>query len=153
MMDENRGERRGLAETGLLVPAAAYFAIVFAFAFALGTVRVLLIAPRVGELAGAAIELPIVLAISWLISRRVMRRWQVPGDAGSRLFVGLAALAMLLAAEILLGVTLFDRDLAGQLAAMTRGSGALGLAAQIVFGLIPLVQARAGPTITRRAGR
>ena len=142
MMDDDRDERRGLAETGLLVPALAYFAIVFVIAFALGTVRVLLVAPLVGELAGAAIELPILLVISWMISRWVMRRWQVPGDTGSRLFVGLAALAMLLAAEILLGVTLFDRDLAGQLAAMTRGSGALGLAAQIAYGLIPLIQAR-----------
>lgn len=142
-MDNDRSEEPpAVAGKGLLVPVLAYFAMVFAIGFALGTLRVLLIVPRFGEMIGVWLELPIILVSAWLVCRWAMRRWAVPRGPSSRLFVGLAALAMLLAAEVLLGLTLFGRDLAGQLAEMTRGSGALGLAAQLVYAFFPLLQAR-----------
>ena len=46
-----------------------YFATVFAVGFALGTIRVLTIVPRVGEMVAIVIEVPFILAISWLASR------------------------------------------------------------------------------------
>ncbi len=139
-MDDDHLYRRG-AGASLLVPALAYFAIVFAIGFVLGTLRVLLIVPRFGETTAVLLELPVILVSAWLICRWVMRRWAVSRRPGARLFVGLAALAMLLVAEVLLGLTLFGRDLAGQLAEMTQGSGALGLAAQLIYAFFPVVQA------------
>jgi hypothetical protein len=125
-----------------LVPAVAYFAVVFAVGFVLGTLRVLLVAPRLGEMAAVAVELPVILASAWLICRWVMRRWAVPSDSRSRLLVGATALVLLLAAEIVLGLTLFGRELAGQLTEMTGGIGAVGLAAQIIYAFFPLMQRR-----------
>lgn len=59
----------------ILVPAAAYVAIVFAVGFALGTVRVMLLAPRIGEVAAVACELPLMLAAPWLAAGWVLARW------------------------------------------------------------------------------
>ena len=45
--------------------AALYAAIVFALGFALGTLRILFLAPVAGELAAAIVEVPLMLALSW----------------------------------------------------------------------------------------
>jgi hypothetical protein len=89
-----------------LKAGAVYFAMVFGTGFLLGTIRTLWIVPRLGVRTAELLEAPfmfvaIVLAGSW-ISRR-------SGDAGGssmRLAVGFLALALLLAAEVILGVAL-----------------------------------------------
>ena len=48
----------------IALSALVYVAAVFAAAFVLGTLRVLLVAPRLGELAAVALELPVVLCLS-----------------------------------------------------------------------------------------
>jgi len=49
----------------MLAPAAGvYFGVVFAAAFGLGVLRVLLLAPVIGPLAAVAVEVPLVLALS-----------------------------------------------------------------------------------------
>ena len=52
------------AEAGCL-----YALIVFVVGFVFGAVRVLLIAPRLGETAAVSIEAPFMLAASWNLSR------------------------------------------------------------------------------------
>ena len=52
----------------MLKPALAYVLPVFAAAFALGALRVGLIAPQVGPLLAVALELPLVLALSWTVA-------------------------------------------------------------------------------------
>ncbi|MGB4908133.1 MAG: hypothetical protein WBP15_06330, partial [Tabrizicola sp.] len=59
----------------MLKPILAYVLPVFAVAFALGAVRVNLVAPRVGPLLAVAVELPLVLALSWAVAGRVLNRW------------------------------------------------------------------------------
>lgn len=49
--------------------AVAYFAIVFAVGFALGTIRVLLLIPHVGEMGGVILELPVMFGSSRLIAQ------------------------------------------------------------------------------------
>ena len=44
---------------------ALYAIIVFVIGFILGTIRVLLVAPRLGETTAVIIEAPIMLAASW----------------------------------------------------------------------------------------
>jgi hypothetical protein len=46
----------------------AYALGVFVFAFAVGTIRVTLVAPLLGKLLAVIIEAPIVLAVSWRVS-------------------------------------------------------------------------------------
>ena len=55
--------------------ALAYVLPVFALAFAFGVLRVTLIAPRTGPLPAVALELPLVLALSWAVAGRVLARW------------------------------------------------------------------------------
>ena len=123
----------------IVLPALVYVATVFAAAFGLGTLRVLLVAPRLGELAAVTLEVPVVLGLSWLVAGRVLRRWPLPRP-GQRLAMGGLAFALLMLAETILGVTLFGRSLAGILAAMTTLPGLVGLAGQMGFALVPALR-------------
>jgi hypothetical protein len=120
----------------VVLPALAYVATVFAAAFALGVLRVLLVAPRLGELAAVALEVPVVLGLSWLVAGRVLRRWPLP-RLDQRLAMGGLAFALLMLAETVLGITLFGRTFAGTLAGMATVPGLFGMAGQIGFGLVP----------------
>lgn len=117
-----------------------YFASVFALGFLLGTVRVFALAPQLGAWRATLVELPVMLAASWWLCRWALRRWQVPRRVADGALIGGTAFACLMLAEVTLGTTLLGRDLAGQVAAMTSGPGALGLAAQLLYACFPLIQ-------------
>ena len=119
-----------------LVPAAlAYVLPVFAVAFVLGALRVTFIAPRLGPLAAVALEVPLVLALSWLVAGRVLRRWPLTPRLGMALLSFLILMLLELATALAFGQT------PGQfVTAMATPPGALGLAGQTGFGLIPLVR-------------
>ena len=123
----------------IVLPALLYVAAVFAAAFALGTFRILVLVPRLGELAAVTLEVPVVLGLSWLVAGRVLRRWPLPRP-GQRLAMGGLAFALLMLGETILGVMLFGRTPAGSLAAMATLPGLVGLAGQIGFGLIPALR-------------
>ena len=59
--------------------------------------------------------------------------------------MGAVALALTLTAEMALSVLLLGRTPAEHLAAYARAAGYIGLAAQIVFALIPYAQGRGRP--------
>ena len=105
----------------IVLPALVYVATVFAAAFVLGALRVMLVVPRLGELAAVTLEVPVVLGLSWLA-------------------MGGMAFALLMLAETLLGITLFGRSLASILATMATLPGLVGLAGQIGFGLVPALR-------------
>jgi hypothetical protein len=119
---------------------AAYFAVVFTCGFVLGTVRVLLVAPRVGETAAVLLETPFMLAISWIACGACVERLRPPAGPLFRLGMGATALAMLLAAELGVSVFIFRRTLAEHLAGYRSPGGAIGLAAQVVFAGLPLAR-------------
>ena len=123
-----------------LKAGAAYFAVVFAAGFGLGVIRTLFVIPRVGETAAVLIEAPVMLAISWLVARRLVRAFAVPDPAGARLLMGAVALVLTLAAEAGLSVLLFGRTLDQHFESYLTGAGALGLIAQIGFAVIPWLQ-------------
>lgn len=117
----------------MLKPALAYVLPVFAAAFALGALRVGLIAPQIGPFLAVALELPLVLALSWTVAGRVLHRW----PRASRPGLGLASFLMLILLELATALG-FGQSVTQFLAAMATPPGALGLAGQIGFGLIPL---------------
>ena len=125
-----------------VVAGILYFAVVFAFAFAIGTVRVLLVAPRLGETLAVLLELPVVLAVSWVCCGVIVRRLAVTPRLGDRMMMGGVAFVVLQAAEALLAIFVFGRTPTVYLAAFTTLAGQLGLAGQIGFALIPLVRRR-----------
>jgi hypothetical protein len=122
----------------------AYFAIVFAAGFALGTLRVLTLAPHLGETGAVLIELPVMLAVSWLACGAVLARWRVPPGWRHRLATGGVAFALLMAAELGVSVLAFSRSVAEHLATYRTWGAALGLAAQVAFAAMPLVRAGRG---------
>lgn len=117
-----------------------YFLLVFAAGFALGTLRMLVIVPAVGELVAVALELPFILAISWIVCRRVLRRIHVPKLANYRLAMGALAFILLMLAEVLVSTQLVGRDLASHFALYRTLPVFMGLLGQIAFALFPLVR-------------
>jgi hypothetical protein len=117
-----------------------YFAAVFAAGFVLGTIRVLVLVPRLGEVVPVLLETPIILALSWLAARRTTRRFRVPDDASQRILMGLVAFSMLQLAETGVSIFAFGRSIEDHLAAYGTAHGLIGLLAQIAFAVFPLMQ-------------
>ncbi|WP_136645383.1 hypothetical protein [Tabrizicola sp. YIM 78059] len=118
----------------IVAAAVSYFAAVFAVAFVLGALRVTLVAPQTGPLLAVALEVPLVLALSWLVAGLVLRRW--PMARRERLALGGLAFVLLMLAELSLALA-FGQTPARFLSDLATPPGALGLAGQIGFGLIP----------------
>ena len=57
--------------------AAAYFIAVFAVGFALGTLRVTLVVPALGERIAELAEMPFMVAASVFFAWRFVRRWRL----------------------------------------------------------------------------
>jgi hypothetical protein len=121
--------------------AIAYTLSVFAFAFVLGALRVTLIAPALGALTAVALEVPVVLALSWIVSGRILNRWPLSGN--QRLGMTLLAFAILMGLELATALA-FGQTPMQFLTTMTTPAGALGLAGQIGFALIPLFRQARG---------
>lgn len=120
----------------VLRAAIAYWAVVFALGFVLGTVRVLWLVPLVGLMSATALELPVMLGASWVASGWLMRRLGI-AEPGEALAVGLAAFGLLMAAECALAVTMVGQSPAQWLADLRQPHALLGLAGQIIFALMP----------------
>jgi hypothetical protein len=126
------------------ITAGALFAIiVFVIGSILGTIRVLLVAPRLGETLAVIVEAPLILAASWFVRRWCVDRLDVRRTVRTRSLMGLAAFLVLTEAEIGLGAVL-GQSLMHQLAAYGSTAGAIGLAGQVVFAMFPVIQIRWG---------
>ena len=90
----------------VLTSSAVYFAMVFGAGFVFGTVRVTWLVPTVGVRVAELTELPLMLAVVFFAARWVNRRFLTERDQSARLIVGVVAFALLLLAELILGVTL-----------------------------------------------
>jgi hypothetical protein len=118
----------------------AYTLGVFVFAFAVGTIRVTLVAPRLGTLLAVIIEAPIVLAVSWRVSLWCTRRFNVSRDARARILMGAAAFAVLMLLELGFSVLVFRETVSHYLGKYTSTTGVIGLAMQGCFATLPWIQ-------------
>lgn len=123
-----------------LKAGVSYFALVFAAGFALGVMRVTIMAPRLGETGAIAFELPVMLALSWFVCAWLVRREAVLPTVPARLVMGVAAFTLLMAAEAAVAVFGFGRSLAQHLAGYRHANAQLGLAAQVAFASFPLLR-------------
>ena len=112
----------------------------------LGTIRVLLVVPRLGETMAVIIEAPIMLVASWFVCRGCLDRLNVARTLPARSLMGLVAFLVLMSAEVALGAVL-GRSLLDQLAACGSPAGAFGLGAQVIFATFPVIQARCAGTL------
>ena len=126
----------------VLAAGTLYFALVFGAGFVLGTLRVLLVVPRLGERAAELAEMPVMLVVSMVAARWVVKRLALPASARVRLGSGGVALALLLAAELTLVLGLRGSSLAEYLASRDPVAGAAYLATLAVYALMPFFVAR-----------
>lgn len=116
----------------------------FVLGFALGTVRVLLIAPQLGEAAAVALELPVMLAACWWWAGRIVRHYR-PARTSAALAVGAMGFGVVLLGEFLVGTLLFGMSPEGWLASLTKPAAQLGLAAQLLLIIMPMLRVRRLP--------
>jgi hypothetical protein len=95
---------KSLTALHAVTAGAAYFALVFGVGFALGTIRTLWMVPRLGIRTAEILEAPFMLVAIWLAGGWIVRRFLIAEGSAARAAVGAFALALLLAAEILMGV-------------------------------------------------
>lgn len=133
----------------IIVTAILYFGIVFTFAFATGVVRVLVVAPRVGPATSVFIEVPIILAASWIVARRLLRRRNF--GFLKRLAVGGLAFALLMASEAMLASIMLGQSVGEWAAAVATPVGLVGLTGQLGFAAVPALAIR--DRAVRKAGR
>lgn len=123
-----------------LRPGVAYGLAVFAVGFVLGTLRVLLIAPAVGEATAVALEVPVMLFASAAIAPRLVAWAGLPESLGARAAMGVVGFVVLMALEWALSLGLLGRTVEETLATYATAAGILGLAGQVGFGVVPLLQ-------------
>ncbi len=128
--------------TRAFLAATAYFLAVFAIGFVLGTIRVLIVAPRLGLLASTCIEVPVILTAAYFVCRRAIGHWQVLPTAAVRWTMVVWFLMLLFIVETLLGALLFDRSLDTQWQALVTPAGLVGFGAQLIAAVLPVFNSR-----------
>ena len=118
----------------------AYTLGVFVFAFAVGTIRVTLVAPRLGTLLAVLLEAPIVLAVSWRVSLWCVRRFNVSRDSRARILMGAVAFLALMLLELGFSVFAFGETVDHYFAKYVSTPGVIGLVMQVCFATLPWVQ-------------
>ena len=126
----------------ILKAGALYFALVFGAGFVLGTVRVTLLVPRLGETTAELMETPIMLVVTIIAARWVARRMALPPSAVTRLGVGCVALGLLLAAEFGFVLWLRGVSIGDYYATRDPVAVAVYVVMLAVFALMPLLVAR-----------
>ena len=122
--------------------AFLYFTLVFFAGTILGTVRTLLIAPAIGSLAAVLAEIPLMIGLSWFALKLVLFARPVPPPLPARLGMGALSLIFLLMAEYVLGYLLAGTDLQSFADHLASADGLAGLSGQIIFALLPAIEAR-----------
>jgi hypothetical protein len=126
----------------ILEAGVLYFVVVFGAGFVLGTIRTLWVVPYVGTRMAELMEAPVMLFVTIMAARWVVRRLAIPFVASARLRMGGIGLALLLAAEF--GLVLWLRGLSVREYLATRDpvSGTVNYLMLLVFAIMPLFVAR-----------
>ena len=122
-----------------LQAALLYFALVMGTGFALGSVRVPLLVPRIGERYAELVEMPFMLVAIVLAARHVVRRFALSPRSVVRLQVGFVALALSVAAELMLAAVLQGRSVTAYIASRDPVSGPVYLVMLVMFALMPAI--------------
>lgn len=122
----------------VLLTGAAYFASVFAAAFALGAVRTFWLEPRLGETWAVAAEAPFLITAMYLSARFVVPRLRPPTSVLALLGVGGFALALQQIAEFALVIGAGE-SVQSHLAYLTTAAGMIYIGALVLFVMLPLL--------------
>lgn len=132
-----------------ILAGITYFAVVFAVGFALGTIRVLWLAPRFGERLAEIAETPLMIAASWLSARWIVGRLAAPVSLGERAVIGATGLALLLVLEFGVVRSLRGLTLAEVLGGRDPVAFAVYALALAMYALMPLCVRRGRGAVAR----
>jgi hypothetical protein len=115
-----------------------YFALVFAAGFVLGTVRTLWVAPRLGVRTAELLEQPIMVGISILAARWVVRHLAILPLWTRRLAMGCIAFGLMLVGEFTVVLWVRGLTIRGYLESRDPVSGTADFIALGAFAVIPI---------------
>lgn len=122
--------------------AIVYFLLVFSAGFLLALVRIPVLEPMIGVRWSELVEMPLMLAVIWLVGQRLAPSLEHARDA---LACGALALLLLLLVEFTVVLALRGVTLANYLSSRDWLSGAAYAVSLIVFALMPWWQWRRLP--------
>jgi hypothetical protein len=128
----------------ILKAGTLYFALVFGAGFALGTIRTLWVVPSVGMRRAELMEEPLMLVITFLAARWVVRRLRLSAGALTRLGTGFVGLGFLIAAELGFVLWLRGMPIREYVASRDPVAGTVYLGMLGVFAVMPLLVAGGG---------
>jgi hypothetical protein len=139
MSDTERNAGNEAQRPDLAGASAAYFGLVFGAGFVLGTLRVLLVEPALGERLAELSETPLMLLVVYFAARWSMGRFSVPARLWPRLQTGCTALVLLVIAEWVVVVFVRQMTAAEYFASRDPVAGTVYLASLAVFALMPVL--------------
>ncbi|MGB4066724.1 MAG: hypothetical protein WBK08_01705 [Nitrospira sp.] len=125
----------------ILRAAVLYFLFVFGAGFVLGTGRVLLVVPLLGERAAELLEMPLMIAVIVAAARWVVRH-KLDARQPSALPVGFMAMGFILLSDLVVGIWLRRMSPAEVFLNRDPVSGAAYYAALLIFATMPAIMAR-----------
>jgi hypothetical protein len=126
----------------ILKAGVLYFVVVFGAGFVLGPIRILWVVPRLGARIAELLEAPIMLVITIVAARWIVRRLAVPPTRLSRLGMGAIALSLMLIAEFTLVLWLRGLSISEYFASRDPVAAGLYYVMLAIFAIMPLLMAR-----------
>lgn len=128
--------------TRILKAALVYFLIVFGAGTVLGPIRILFVAPRLGERNAELLEAPVMLLIIIVASKWIVRKFQLPMRPVYRLGVGVIGFSLGLLFEFGLVLKLRELTLTEYFASRDPAAAGVYYVTLILFALMPLLVRR-----------
>ncbi len=123
----------------ILKAGVLYFVVVFGCGFGLGIIRTLWIVPHVGTRFAELMEAPIMLAVTIVTARWIVRRSAMPAAPSNRLVMGGIALGLMLTTEFGLVLWLRGLTIRQYLASRDPVSGTVYYALLGLFAVMPFL--------------
>ena len=126
----------------IIINSLVYFGIVFSIGLLLGTIRVLVLLPWLGERLAELLEMPVMLVAIVYSARYLVFHLSPQASARSLLYVGLLALLLLLGFEFTLVLAIRGISIAEYIASRDPVSGSAYAISLILYALMPYLLAR-----------
>jgi hypothetical protein len=123
-----------------LLAGIAYFGVLFGMSAAFGVARVLYVAPHFSPALALLLELPVMLAVAFVVSSWIADYLQVDPGLTHRFAMGGRTFILLIVAEFPLSLLLAGQGSRAATGAPGTWISALGFAAQAVASAFPLMR-------------
>jgi hypothetical protein len=120
----------------MVIRGIVYFGLVFGVGFALGTIRVLWLVPRLGDRAAELLEAPLMLVATVLAAQFVTRRFPASRRL-DHLVSGIIALGLLLTVELTVVLGLRGLTINEYFAERDAVAGAVYVIMLLLFAVMP----------------